>query len=92
MDKLDTIINGVPKNDELFLDDELLNSKLAYTYEYFIVDTLRDSGTRCASGTQSASGSFQEPLNLTKEGFWSTLKQETPPDEEINRNEKLLKI
>ena len=27
---------------------------------------------------------FQEPLNLTKEDFWSTLKQTTPPDEEIN--------
>ena len=27
-------------------------------------------------------GNFQEPLNLTKEDFWSTLKQETPPDEE----------
>ena len=26
---------------------------------------------------------FQEPLNLTKD-FWSTLKQKTPPDEEIN--------
>ena len=30
-------------------------------------------------------GNFQEPLNLTKEDFWSTLKQTTPPDEEINR-------
>ena len=23
---------------------------------------------------------FQEPLNLTKEDFWSTLKQKTSPD------------
>ena len=26
---------------------------------------------------------FQEPTNLTKDDFWSTLKQTTPPDEEI---------
>ena len=30
---------------------------------------------------------FQEPLNLTKEDFWSTLKQTTPPDEKINRTQ-----
>ena len=34
---------------------------------------------------------FQEPLILTKEDFWSTLKQETPPDEE-NRTEELLNL
>ena len=32
---------------------------------------------------------FQEPLNLTKEDFWSTLKQRTPPDEEINRTREV---
>ena len=31
---------------------------------------------------------FQEPLNLTKEDFLSTLKLETPPDEEINRTQE----
>ena len=34
---------------------------------------------------------FQEPLNLTKEDLWSTLKQTTPPDEERNRTQKILK-
>ena len=33
----------------------------------------------------------QEPLNLTKEDFWSTLKQRTPPDEEINRTQEIIK-
>ena len=34
---------------------------------------------------------FQEPSNLTKEDFWSTLKQATPPDEEINRTQEVIK-
>ena len=34
---------------------------------------------------------FQEPLNLTKEDFWSTLKQTTPPDEERNRTQENIK-
>ena len=33
---------------------------------------------------------FQEPLNLTKENFWSTLKQSTPPDEEYNRTREII--
>ena len=33
---------------------------------------------------------FQEPLNLTKEDFWSTLKQEIPPDEEINHTQNII--
>ena len=36
-------------------------------------------------------GNFQEPLNLTKEDFWSTLKQTTLPDEEINRTQEIIK-
>ena len=31
---------------------------------------------------------FQEPLRLTKEDSWSTLKQTTPPEEEIHRTQK----
>ena len=34
---------------------------------------------------------FEEPLNLTKENFRSTLKQETPPDEEIIRTQENIK-
>ena len=43
--------------------------KLAYPYEYFNLI------------------SIWEPLKIweTNEDFWSTLKQTTPPDEEINR-------
>ena len=36
-------------------------------------------------------GNFQEPLYLTKEDFWSTLKQTTPPDEEINGTQEIIK-
>ena len=36
-------------------------------------------------------GNFQEPLDLTKEDFWSTLKQTTPPDEEKNRTQEIIK-
>ena len=36
-------------------------------------------------------GNFQEPLNLTKEDFWSTLKQTNPPDEEFNRTHEIIK-
>ena len=32
-----------------------------------------------------------EPLDLTKEDFWSTLKQTTPPYEEINRTQDIIK-
>ena len=35
--------------------------------------------------------SFQEPLNLTKEDFWSTLKQETPPQAEIDGTQEINK-
>ena len=34
---------------------------------------------------------FQDPPNLTKEDFWSTLKQPTPPDEENNRTQEIIK-
>ena len=56
-----------------------LRTKLAYPYKYV---------------KQSDSvnlGNFQEPLNRTKEDFWSTLKQTTPPDEEINRTQEIIK-
>ena len=32
----------------------------------------------------------QEPLNLTKEDFWSTLKETTPPDKEITRTQEII--
>ena len=60
--------------DENGFTDELFKKKLAYPYEY-----LRQSDSVNL-------GNFQEPLNLTKEDFWSTLKQTTPPDEEIDPN------
>ena len=34
---------------------------------------------------------FQEPLNLTKEDFWSTLKQTNPSDEETHRTQEIIK-
>ena len=34
---------------------------------------------------------FQKPLNQTKNDFWSTLKQTTPQDEEINRTPEIKK-
>ena len=41
--------------------------------------------------TRSLHNNFQEPLNLSPEDFWSTLKQTTPPDEEINRTQEIIK-
>ena len=34
---------------------------------------------------------FQEPLNLSPEDFWSTLKQTTPSLQEINRTQEIIK-
>ena len=34
---------------------------------------------------------IQEPLNLSPEDFWSTLKQTTPSLEEINRTQEIIK-
>ena len=59
------------------MSEELFKKKLAYPYEYFMQS---DSVTHT---------NFQESLNLTKEDFWSTLKQTTPPEEEINRIQEL---
>ena len=36
-------------------------------------------------------GNSQEPLNLTKEDFCSTLKQEIPQNEETNRTQEIIK-
>ena len=33
---------------------------------------------------------FQEPLNLTKEDFWSTLTQSYPCDDDIKRTQQLI--
>ena len=33
---------------------------------------------------------LQEPLNLTKEDFWSTLKQETPPQAPIDCTQAII--
>ena len=82
LDKLVRSTNSFPITqspfgmDENCLDDELLKKKLAYPYEYF---------------TQSAFGNFQEPLILTKEDFWSTLKQKTPSDEEVDCTQEIFK-
>ena len=65
--------------DKKGITDELFEKKFAYPYEY-----LKQSDSVNL-------GSFQEPLNLTKEDFRSTLKQTTPPDEEINRTQKVVK-
>ena len=34
---------------------------------------------------------FQEPLNLTKEDFWSTLEEEILPDDKINCTQGIVK-
>ena len=33
---------------------------------------------------------FQEPLNLTKENYWSTLTQSYPSDDDIKRTQELI--
>ena len=52
---------------------------MAYAYEY-----LKQSDSVNL-------GNFREPLNLTKEDFWSTLKKTTQPDEEIYRTQEIIK-
>ena len=76
LDKLVKSINSFPIMDEIGFTDELIKKKLAHPYEKFTLDI------------------FQEPrsfvLNLTKEDIRSTLKQTTPPDEEINRTQEII--
>ena len=60
------------------MSDDFFKKKLAYPYEYLNLDT------------QSASGNFQEPLNLTKEDYWSTLTQSYPSDDDIKRTQELI--
>ena len=57
---------------------ELFKKNLAYPYEYF---------TQSAFGTLN---NFHQPLNLTKEHFWSTLKQSCPSDEGISRSQNII--
>ena len=61
------------------LDDELFKTKLAYPNESFMQSAFGNLGN------------FDKPLNLTKEDFWSTLKQETPQDEEINHTQVIIR-
>ena len=73
LDKLVKSINSFSIMDENGFTDEIFKKKLAYPYEYFILNNI------------------WEPLDLTKEDFSSTLKQTTPPDEEINRTKEITK-
>ena len=77
LDKLVKSINSFPIMDENGFTDELFKKKLAYPYEVLTLSNSKNI--------------FQEPLNLTKEDFWSTLKQTTPPDEEINRTQDIIR-
>ena len=63
--------------DENGFTDELFRKKLAYPYEKFTLDNFQEAR------------SFA--LNLTKEDFWSTLKQTTAPDVETNRTQEIIK-
>ena len=66
--------------DENGFTDELFKKKLAYPYEKFTLDNFQ--GPRSFAHSSS--------LNLTKEDFWSLLKQTTPPDEEINQTQETI--
>ena len=78
LDKLVKSINSFPILESNNIEDELYEKKLAYPYEYF---------------TQSAFGNsdnFDKPPTLTKEDFWSTIKQSYPPDEEISGTQNII--
>ena len=77
LDKLVKSINSFPVTEENGFTDELFKKKLVYPYEKFTLIKFQESR------------SFT--LNLTKEHFWTTLKQTTPPDEEINRTQEIIK-
>ena len=58
------------------LTDNLFKKKLAYPYEKFNLNNFREA--------------TQEPLNLTKEDFWSTLTQSYPCEDDIKRTQQLI--
>ena len=78
LDKLVESLDNFPIMKLEGMSDDLFKKKLAYPYEYLNLDT------------QSASGNFQEPLNLTKEDYWSTLTQSYPSDDDIKRTQELI--
>ena len=78
LDKLVKSLDNFPIMKLEGMSDDLFKKKLAYPYEYLNLDT------------QSASGNFHEPLNLTKEDYWSTLTQSYPSDDDIKRTQELI--
>ena len=59
------------------LTDSLFKKKLAYPYEKFNPENI-------------SIDSLSQPLNLTKEDYWSTLTQSYPCDDDIKRTQQLI--
>ena len=84
LQKLITSLNDFPYMQNEGLTDDLFKKKLAYPYEKFNLNNLREA-TREA--THKAT---HEPLNLTKEDYWSTLNQSYPCEDDIKRTQQLI--
>ena len=59
------------------LTDSLFKKKLAYPYEKFKLETIQHAN-------------LSQPVNLTKEDYWSTLTQSYPSDDDIKRTQELI--
>ena len=82
LQKLITSLNDFPYMQNEGLTDDLFKKKLAYPYEKFNLNNLREA-------THKAT---HEPLNLnlTKEDYWSTLNQSYPCEDDIKRTQQLI--
>ena len=76
LQKLITSLNDFPYMQNEGLTDDLFKKKLAYPYEKFNLNNLRKA--------------THEPLNLTKEDYWSTLNQSYPCEDDIKRTQQLI--
>ena len=76
LQKLITSLNDFPYMQNEGLTDDLFKKKLAYPYEKFNLNNLRKT--------------THEPLNLTKEDYWSTLNQSYPCEDDIKRTQQLI--
>ena len=71
-DELVTSLDNFPIMKLEGMCDDLLKTKLAYSYEKFNLENM------------------SQPLNLTKEDYWSTLTQSYPKDDDIKRTQDLI--
>ena len=75
LDKLVKSLSNFPIMNLEGMSDELSKNKLAYPYENFNLENI-------------SIDSLSQPLNLTKEEYWSTLTQSYPCGNDIKRTKQ----